>query len=136
MISKENNKNNFENYITGLIEGDGHIFVPKTDYSEKGKKNYPSIQICFHAKDFPLAMKIQEILGNGSLAKKQGVNAYVLTVNNEEGVCQMIEILHGRMRTPKINSYYKLLDMYTERGKLTKGFERKSINTEPIESNS
>ena len=68
-----NFNNNFCNYLTGLIEGDGHIYVPKTERSDKNKINYPSIQICFHLKDLPLCMKIVEILGFGSINKKKVV---------------------------------------------------------------
>src|ERR1700730_15073932 len=52
----------FISYLTGLIEGDGTIIVPKTERSYKGKLNYPSIQIVFHLKDFPLALLIQKNL--------------------------------------------------------------------------
>ena len=104
------NKTNFENYFTGLIEGDGTIFVPKTEYSDKGKKNYPAIQIAFHLKEFPLAMLIQKNLGTGSLNRKKGVNAYTLTINSNVGIQQLVELLNGNMRTPKIYSLYKLID--------------------------
>lgn len=57
-------------YLAGLIEGDGHIFIPNNP------KYYPSIQISCHAKDFPLFIKIQKMIG-GSLNKKKNVKAYV-----------------------------------------------------------
>ena len=108
--SYSSNKINFENYLTGLIEGDGTIFVPKTEYSDKGKKNYPAIKIAFHSKDFPLAMLIQKNLSSGSLNRKKGVNAYTLTVNSTTGIQQLVGLLNGRMRTPKIYALYKLID--------------------------
>lgn len=43
-------------YLAGLIEGDGSIVVPTSERSSKGKLNYPSIQIAFAAKDYPLVM--------------------------------------------------------------------------------
>ena len=46
-------------YLAGLVEGDGTIVVPKTERSAKGKLNYPSIQITFQLKDFPLCQAIQ-----------------------------------------------------------------------------
>jgi hypothetical protein len=42
-----NYNTHFAQYITGLIEGDGTIHVPKTLRSVKGTLNYPSIQIVF-----------------------------------------------------------------------------------------
>ena len=109
MLNK-NNSFNYMSYLTGLIEGDGTIIVPKNERSSKGKLNYPSIQIVFHSKDLPLALLIQKSLKCGSLAKKKGVNAYVLTINNNEVIFKLVNILNGNMKTPKIYSLYKLID--------------------------
>lgn len=38
-----NLNSNFASYLTGLIEGDGSIIVPKMERSLKEKLNYPSI---------------------------------------------------------------------------------------------
>lgn len=70
--SKNLNKSLFIYYLTGLIEGDGTIIIPKTLRSPKGKLNYPSIQIIFHLKDLPLALIIQKELGIGLLLRKKG----------------------------------------------------------------
>jgi hypothetical protein len=109
-FSPSNNNNKFISYLTGLIEGDGSIIVPKTERSSKGKLNYPSIQIVFHLKDLPLALLIQKNLGFGSLIRKKGLNAYVLYVNDKKGILNLVYLLNGNMRTPKINSLYKLID--------------------------
>jgi hypothetical protein len=100
----------FSSYLTGLIEGDGTIVVPKTERSPKGILNYASVQIVFHLKDLPLALLIQKVLGEGSIARKKGVSAYILTVNSYKGLILILSILNGNMRTPKIYSLYKLID--------------------------
>jgi hypothetical protein len=107
-----NNKfdSNFASYLAGLIEGDGTIVTPKTEKSAKGKFNYPSIQIAFDLRDFPLALIIQSKLKHGSISRKKGVNAYVLTINNFEGLILITNIINGYMRTPKIHALYKLVD--------------------------
>ena len=61
----------FSSYLAGLIEGDGTIVTPKLERSPKGKLYYPTIQIVFDARDFPLAQIIQSKLKHGSLAKKK-----------------------------------------------------------------
>ena len=104
-----NNNYKFISYLTGLIEGDGSIIVPKTERSSKGKLNYPSIQIVFHLKDIPLALLIQKNLG-GSLIRKKGVNAYILYINDQKEILNLVRLLNGNMKTPKINSLYKLID--------------------------
>lgn len=101
---------NFSYYLAGLIEGDGTIIVPKTERSDKGKLNYPSIQIVFHLKDLPLALLIQKNLGHGSLARKKGVNAYILTINNLEGLVLLVNLINGKLRTPKFYSFCNLIN--------------------------
>lgn len=100
---------NFSYYLTGLIEGDGTIIVSDSIRSEKGRLNYPSIQLVFHLKDLPLAMLIQKELGHGSLSKKKGVNAYILTINNIQGLLLIVKLINGKMRTYKIASLNKLI---------------------------
>jgi hypothetical protein len=103
-------ENKFSSYLTGLIEGDGTIVVPKTERSSKGKLNYPSIQILFHLKDLPLALLIQKKLGFGSLIRKKGLNAYTLYINDKKGILNLVKLLNGNMKTPKIYSFYRLID--------------------------
>lgn len=128
---KELNKLPFSSYLTGLIEGDGTIIVPETLRSSKGKLNYPSIQIVFQLKDLPLALLIQKELKFGSLSRKKGVNAYILTINNYEGLIFTINLINGNMRTPKINSLYNLIDFYKDRINI----DKKPINKSPLNSN-
>ena len=108
---------NFINYLCGLIEGEATIIVPKYERSSKGKLNYPSIQIVFHLKDFPLAQLIQKNLGFGSLIRKKGVNAYTLYINNSEGILKLVQLLNGNRRTPKIYSLYNLIDWLNNKNK-------------------
>ena len=137
-IHSDNNSNKlnkclFSYYLTGLIEGDGTIITPKSLRSTKGKLNYPSIQIVFHLKDLPLALLIQKELGVGSLSRKKGVNAYILTINSYEGILLIISLINGNMRTPKIHSLNALIDFLNK----TKGtrIEKYSISIEPLDSN-
>lgn len=131
--SKKLNKSLFSYYFTGLIEGDGTIITPKTLRNPKGKLNYPAIQIVFHLKDLPLALLVQKELGVGSLSKKKGVNAYILTINSYEGILLVISLINGKMRTPKIYSLNALIDFLNE----TKGtsIEKHSVSIEPLDSN-
>lgn len=124
----------FKEYLAGLVEGDGAIHIPKTERSEKNKKNYPSIQISFNKKDYPLASKIVQVLGGGTINKVKEKKAYVITVNSVGGVETMIEILNGRMRTPKIAALYELIDWYEKVEK--KKIIKKPRNESPLETNS
>ncbi len=130
---KDFNNLPFSSYLTGLIEGDGTIIVPKTERSPKGVLNYASVQIVFHSKDLPLALMIQKVLGEGSLARKKGVNAYILTINSYKGLVLIVSLLNGNMRTPKVESLYKLID-WLNNSKNT-NFLKKPLNDSPLTSN-
>ena len=133
-INKESNYNKFGSYLAGLIEGDGTIIVPKTDRSTKGKLNYPSIQIVFNLRDFPLGQLIQKELGTGSLSKKKGVNAYLLQINSFEGVLNLVNLLNGNMRTPKINRLYNLIDWLNYKSN-NLNIIKKPLDSSPFASN-
>lgn len=129
--SKDINKTSFASYLTGLIEGDGTIVVPKTLISPKGVLNYPSIQIVFNLKDLPLALIIQKELKFGSISRKKGINAYILTINSYEGIINTINLINGNMRTPKIYSLYNLIDFYKDKIII----EKKPLDKSPLMSN-
>ena len=100
----------FSNYLAGIIEGDGTIIVPTRERSNTFKKISASVQICFHLKDLPLALVIQERLGFGSLNRIKGKNAYNYTINSLQGIETVCGLLNGFMRTPKIYDLWKLID--------------------------
>jgi hypothetical protein len=134
-INFSTNNSNFSYYLAGLIEGDGTIVVPKTERSEKGKLNYPSIQIAFNLKDLPLALLIQQNLGHGSLSRKKGVNAYILTINNLEGMILIVNLINGKLRTPKIHSFWNLIDWLNNKN-IKLNIIKKSLNTSSLLDNS
>jgi len=124
----------FSSYLTGLIEGDGSIKTPKTERSVKGKINYPSIQIVFHLKDYSLASMIQKEIKNGSLTRKKGINAYVITIKNYNGLKLLISMINGNMITPKIYSLYNLIDWLNFKCKKIH-IPKKPLNDSPLDSN-
>jgi Cytochrome C and Quinol oxidase polypeptide I/LAGLIDADG endonuclease len=130
----ENNKydSNFSYYLAGLIEGDGSIHVPKTERSIKGKINYPSITIVFHLKDLPLALLVQKTIGHGSLSRVKKSNAYVLTINSNEGLILIINLINGKMRTPKMYILHNLIDWLNNKNL---NLIKKGIDNSPLISN-
>ena len=92
------------------------------------------IQIVFDLRDLPLGLIIQQKLSHGSISRKKGVNAYVLTINNYEGIILIVNIINGYMRTPKINALYKLIDFLNIKFDLS--IEKKIKDKSNINSNS
>ena len=99
----------FAYWLAGLVEGDGTIIVPKQERSDKGKLNYPSVQIVFDSRDFPLCAMLCKTLGHGSILRKKGVNAYIYTINNLDGLLLLIHLINGKMRGPKHDQFVKLI---------------------------
>ena len=122
-------------YLTGLIEGDGTIIVPTTERSIKGKLNYPSIQIAFDLRDFPLALIIQQKLGFGSISRTKGKNAYRLTINNYEGLIYIVKALNGKFKTIKINDFNLLIDFLNKRFSYL-NITKNELNTSSFKDNS
>lgn len=122
-------------YVAGLVEGDGTIVVPTTKRSVKGKLNYPSIQIAFQLKDFPLCQSLQKELGYGTIHKKKQSAAYIFTINNKEGVIHFVHLMNGYIRGPKYNQYCKLVD-YLNKTYSEQHLEEKPINQTPLFSDS
>lgn len=100
----------FGSYLAGLIEGDGTIVVPKQERSAKGKLNYPSAQIVFQLKDFPLCLIVQKIIGQGTICKKKQAAAYILTINNIQGLIELSNLINGKMRGPKYPQFVLLIE--------------------------
>lgn len=124
----------FASYLAGLIEGDGTIIVPKTERSPKGNLYYPSIQIVFDLRDFPLALMIQSKLNHGSISRKKASSAYVLSINKLEGVISITYLINGYMRTPKIYALHRLINWLNLKYDLN--IEKKDKNISSINSNS
>ena len=95
------------NYLAGLFEGDGHIWISK-DLTKK--KHNPRFCITFSLKNEPLAKKLLDILQYGHVVYKPKDNACVLTVSPVKGLKRVVSLLNGQLRTPKINQLYNLID--------------------------
>src|SRR5260370_20840571 len=88
-------------YLAGLIEGDGYISITN--------QNRVILGITFNIKDRPLAEKLLSLLGKGSIVKRSG-NSIELRFSSKKTLCNIIELINGKFRTPKIDQLYKLID--------------------------
>ncbi len=66
-----NSSSNLSAYLTGLWEGDGHIWIPKTTHAPSGKKYVPHWAITFDKKEYPLIILLKTILGGTVREKKR-----------------------------------------------------------------
>ena len=94
-------------YLSGLFEGDGHIWIQ----SNMGKKRHnPRFCITFRMKNEPLAQKLLNIIEFGFIRYKLKDNACVLVVSSIAGLKVIVELINGKLRTPKIDQLHKLID--------------------------
>ena len=107
-----NNSNKSESigpYLAGLFEGDGHIVLSKSIIeNSKVKNTSPSIAITFVNKDLPLINKLLEKFG-GRLRFKTKENAIVWIIGSHKELVNMINLLNGYLRTPKIIKFNELI---------------------------
>lgn len=105
MQNSYNNNNQLSYYLAGLIESDGSIIIPKLNSS-----NSPTINIIFNIKDKDLAIKIKDTLGYGSIQLIPESNAVNLVIRDKKGIINLINLINGKLRTPKILKLHKLID--------------------------
>jgi hypothetical protein len=120
-VEKSINKNNnyksesIGPYLAGLFEGDGHIVLSKSiRENSKVKNTSPSIAITFVNKDLPLINKFLEKFG-GRLRFKNKENAIVWIINSHKELVNMINLLNGYLRTPKIIKFNELIVWLNEK---------------------
>ncbi|KAJ2996084.1 hypothetical protein HDV02_000184 [Globomyces sp. JEL0801] len=235
-IGNKNDLNDFylknADYIAGLFEGDGHVWIPKTTHSPTGHKYHPHICISFHEKERPLVNRLKKFKGGftdgdgtftidrqnsgrkwnlvykisqarvnsqlihfikknlgvghittdaknitykvcdlkslntiifpifdekpclttgliegdgyigvpggdgglGSILKKKGVNAYILTINSKKGLLLIIDLVNGKFRTPKIEALHKLINHFNALDSIS--IPLLPIDSSPLNTNS
>lgn len=123
----------FAYYLAGLIEGDGSIIVPTSLKNTKGVYVYPYIKITFAEKDLPLALKLNSVLKLGRIYKEKG--KYInLVFYKLDVIFLTIQLIQGKMRTPKIEALNRLIDWFNIRNNIK--IEKKGIDISNIGSNS
>src|ERR1051325_10213959 len=122
---------NFNSYLAGLFEGDGHIWIPSSNFT---KKHNPRFCITFHLKDKALADKLLDSLGYGFIRIKLKANSCVLTISPLKGLINVIHLLNGNMRTPKIHQLYSLIDWVNTNHNTN--FQKLPLNINPLISDS
>jgi len=125
-------------YLAGILEGDGTIIVPKSDNTNK---TVPSIYISFHINDLEFAKFLISVLGYGTIQKEPTPKAFRLVIRNRKGILDIINLVNGKFRTPKISALHLLIDWVNDKN--LKRTDDKNIviyklpiDHSPLESNS
>jgi len=108
-IFKGFSNEDFGYYLAGLFEGDGHIWV-SSKYDENYEKRNPVFCITLHKNNDYIAESLQKRIGYGWIRNKVSQNAIVFTISNEKGYLILLQLLRGKLKTPKINKVNQLIE--------------------------
>jgi LAGLIDADG DNA endonuclease family protein len=97
----------FNSYLAGLFEGNGHIWFTKINTK---KIQNPRFCITFNLKDELLAKRLIYLIGYGFIKYKPKKKTCVLTILPVKGLKNIISLINGELRTPKIRQLYSLID--------------------------
>jgi len=100
-------------YLAGLIEGDGHIAVH--DKKSKSKVYRPKIIIVFNINDRPLAVKLSTLLKVGKVVDRSSAGHVLLQILAKQEVLKILNLINGRMRTPKIEALHRAIRWINEK---------------------
>jgi hypothetical protein len=108
---------NLNSYLAGLIEGDGYISI--------NNKNKILLGITFNIKDKPLAEKLLNYIGKGFIVERKS-NSIELRFTTVKSLEKIINLINGKMRTPKIDQLAKLIECINKN-------HSKNINLLPLD---
>lgn len=115
-----NNEKELGYYLAGLLEGDGHISLPFKGKTILNRVLNPRIVFTSHKNDLPLYLYIQKRLGGiGRFQIVENSNVLRYIIGDIEGMKQFINIVHGKLRTPKNNTFNLLIDFLNNKYKLS-----------------
>lgn len=110
LVNKYNKHlSNLGPYLAGLFEGDGHIWIPTTERAPSGKNYTPHFAISFAESEYPLVLELKNIIG-GTIRHKIENHTYVLTISSISGLINIINMINGCLRTPKISKFNDMIN--------------------------
>jgi hypothetical protein len=103
-------------YLAGLWEGEGHISKINNNRNSKSnvkKTLYPYLAIRFPIKDLPLVNYLQDLFG-GNILRKDKENALVLIIGSRQELINIVQVMNGFLRTPKLFEFNELINWLNE----------------------
>jgi LAGLIDADG endonuclease len=104
----------FGHYLAGLIEGDGHISLPSVGKTSLNRVLNPRIEFTSHVNNLEMYLKFQNHLGNmGRFLVAGNVLRYV--IGDIEGIKLVINLIHGKLRTPKNIRFNQMIEFLNKK---------------------
>lgn len=118
-------------YLAGLIEGDGHFNTPKKLKTPSGTARVAAIEVVFALKDRPSAEFLQSLFG-GRLYDHPQKKISRWLIQDKKSVTNIINLINGKFRTPKINSLFEMIDFLNAKGD---NIIKLPLDSSPLNSN-
>lgn len=97
-------------YLAGLIEGDGCISLPAIGNTKLNRVLNPRIVFTSHINNIGLYAFLQFELGGIGRFQITGNNTLRYIIGDVEGIKFIINLIHGKLRTPKNQRFNKLIE--------------------------
>jgi hypothetical protein len=102
---------NFNNWLAGLIDGDGSLLI--------NKQGYGSCEITLDEEDIQTLYFIKKFLNYGNITKRSNVKAYRIRINKIENIKNLLNRINGKLYTPersaqfiKISKIYNITPLF------------------------
>jgi LAGLIDADG endonuclease len=103
------NNNNLGYYLAGLLEGDGHISLPSLGVTTLNRVLNPRIVFTSHINNLSMYTFIQSELGKIGRFQTSGNNVIRYIIGDIKGIMILINLMHGKLRTPKNKRFNDLI---------------------------
>ena len=111
---------NFGYYLAGLLEGDGSIYIPAlSKNSILTRVLNPRIIFTSHISNLGLHAFIQSELGNIGRFQITGTNTLRYIIGDLKGIQIFINLIHGKLRTPKNKTFNNLIKIMNNKCSLS-----------------
>lgn len=99
--------NNLGAYLAGLLEGDGYIEMGSN--SNEKKRPNPRFVFTFHKNNLALFKRLKTSISY-CFFKEEGGNTMRYVIADTQGVIKLTHMMNGYFRTPKIQTFHRLID--------------------------
>jgi hypothetical protein len=104
-----NQDNDLGHYLAGLLEGDGHISLPSLGNTTLNRVLNPRIIFTSHKNNLGMYAFLQSELGNIGRFQLSGDNIIRYIIGDIKGIIHIINLIHGKLRTPKNKRFNDLI---------------------------
>ena len=105
-------KNSLGYYLAGLLEGDGSISIPALGTTTMNRILNPRIVFTSHVNNIGMYAYLQSELGGIGRFQTSGNSTLRYIIGDKEGILLCINLMHGKLRTPKNKRFNDLIKSF------------------------